>query len=79
MPLQWPWKRGAQTTHIVNCENPCAYCQGPTYIQAHTDSDGNVEMFVVKCPKCGEIKRLYSKPRNVEMNLKLARKLAEKG
>lgn len=76
MKLRWPIVR-MKTVKIADCVNPCHYCEGPTYLAAHTDSDGVVEMIIVKCQKCGEIKRLYRDKPNFEMTLKRARLIAE--
>jgi phage FluMu protein Com len=51
---------GAKTIQLVKSSNPCPFCDNnDCHFQVHLDSYGNAEMLVLKCPKCGEVKRLY--------------------
>lgn len=50
----------AKTLRFAAISNPCPICGGPTYLEGHLSATKIPEMLVVKCGKCGEIKKLYS-------------------
>lgn len=56
---------GPKTVQLCDITNPCPNCDA-TGVKAemYLDSDGNPEMMVVKCPKCGPVKKLYAGHRN---------------
>jgi RNase P subunit RPR2 len=72
--------RGTRTVILdAVCSSPCEYCGSMPFFAAHVDSTDDIEMLILKCPKCGEIKRLHRKPPNFRMDLKRARIIAEEG
>lgn len=56
----------AKTIRFAKLSNPCPICEGPTFLEGHLSASKVPEMIVVKCPKCGEIKKLFrDKPQPV--------------
>jgi DNA-directed RNA polymerase subunit RPC12/RpoP len=52
---------GAFTQFIGISEENCGLCeQNKMIYQKEVSADGIAEMLVVKCPKCGPIKRLFN-------------------
>lgn len=52
---------GPKTVFVCKITNPCPVCEGTEVIsEMYVDSDGQPEMMVVKCQKCGPIKNLYA-------------------
>ena len=55
------WASGAKTIHMGRMTASCPICGNTEcYSAMHVSASGAAEMIVIKCPKCGEIKRLYS-------------------
>ena len=51
---------GPRTVEVCKMTNPCFVCDSLEMIaEAYLDSDGEAELLVIKCPKCGPIKKLY--------------------
>ena len=51
---------GPHTVEVCKMTNPCVICDSKDVTaEAYLDSDGEAEMLVIKCPKCGPIKNLY--------------------
>ena len=56
----------AKTYRFTASNLPCPICGGTTYLEGHASAMKVPEVLVVKCPKCGEIKKLFStKPQPV--------------
>lgn len=51
---------GAKTYRFAQLTNPCPICGGVTFLEGHVSATKVPEILVVKCPKCGEIKKLFS-------------------
>lgn len=50
----------ARTYRFSRLTNPCPICGGTTYLEGHASAMKVPEVMVVKCEKCGEIKKLFS-------------------
>ena len=56
---------GPRTIQVAQITNPCDICESPNVVaEMYLDSDGQPDLMVVKCPKCGPIKKLYPGYRN---------------
>jgi hypothetical protein len=55
---------GARTVKLTPLSNPCPICDSTEcYAAVHLNSYGVAEILVLKCPKCGEFKKLYQMQR----------------
>ena len=51
---------GPKTVQVCDVTNPCPNCDSlGVKMEVYLDSDGVAEMLVMKCPKCGPVKKLF--------------------
>ena len=51
---------GPRSVQIAQMTNPCPACDAPGVVaEMYLDSDGQPDMMVIKCQKCGPVKNLY--------------------
>lgn len=56
---------GPRTVQIAQITNPCDICESLDVVaEMYLDSDGQPDLMVINCPKCGPIKKLYPGHRN---------------
>jgi hypothetical protein len=69
----------AKTIRFATLTNPCPICDGLTYLEGHLSAMKVPEVLVVKCEKCGEIKRLFStRPQPIYEDIHVEAVLGEK-
>ncbi len=54
---------GAKTFKLYELTNPCPACNSlGCHMDLHVDAHGHREMMTFECPKCGPVKKLYTRP-----------------